>query len=780
MANADEPPQDDVATILDQAFQKAIACHQAGQVQDAEALYRAVLNIQSDHPEANYNLGVLLMRAGQPAAGLPYFLALLEADPTQGQYWLSYVDALFQAGELETAREALAHAKQQGLQGEEVDALEVSLGTSNESAMLDAVSDAGRTKDAKSARLDKSVGKTTPNKKKRPDAQETKQLTLLFTNGQYEEAVALALAMTARFPRHGFGWKMLGAAYQQMGRGKEAIGPMKKAVELLPSDAAVHSNLGVILNDLDWADEAIASYRRALKIRPDYVMALNNLSNTLHEVGRLEEAAASYRKALLLNPEYAEAHGNLGVTLQGLGRLEEAEASYRHALKIKADFVEAHSNLGRTLQDLGRLEEAEESFLQALQIKPGYAEAHSNLGLVLQAMGRTEEAEKSIRRALHIRPKYAEAYCNLAIILQAMGRSEEAESSYREALAIKPKYPEAYRNLAIMQESLGRLDEAEDNYRQALEMNPKYVDALLSLGHLLSNLDKLPSAAETYRKVQEVDPANRGLEAGVNLAILSYLNQDLDRCRSYLAASQAVLAVDDARNHQVYWRYLDQLLLWKQHSKSRHEVTSDLATLHVIGDSHSLSAQGLVIAHGGRAMRCSTEWIAGCKQWHLANSKPNKFKHKFEAIMARLPQGSTILLTVGEIDCRIDEGILVALKNHPEWSLEDVVQTTVEGYLGFVSTIAQCYDHQLIVAGVPCSNIAMDRLEPDAAEQLVILLRIFNAALKSRALAAGIDFLDVYALTDRGDGVAGEGWHIDDIHLLPDTLVSAFERCCCH
>lgn len=51
----------------------------------------------------------------QPAAGLPHFLAALESDPAQGQYWLSYIDALIRAGHLDDARQVLALARQQGL-----------------------------------------------------------------------------------------------------------------------------------------------------------------------------------------------------------------------------------------------------------------------------------------------------------------------------------------------------------------------------------------------------------------------------------------------------------------------------------------------------------------------------------------------------------------------------------------------------------------------------------------------------------------------------------------
>ena len=142
--------------------------------------------------------------------------------------------------------------------------------------------------------------------------------------------------------------------------------------------------------------------------------------------------------------------------------------------------------------------------------------------------------------------------------------------------------------------------------------------------------------------------------------------------------------------------------------------------------------------------------------------------------MARLPQESAILLVIGEIDCRHDEGIIQAWEKTPDRSLEDVARSTIEPYLSYVARVAARHGHQLIIAGVPATNIQIAALSKDVAGQLVRLMRIFNAILKEQALAAGMGFLDVYALTDRSDGIASGDWHMDTHHLSPSALVEAF------
>ena len=58
---------------IEDAFRKGIEAHQAGRLQDAERLYRAILQTQPQHPDANHNLGVLAVKSvGKIEDGLPF------------------------------------------------------------------------------------------------------------------------------------------------------------------------------------------------------------------------------------------------------------------------------------------------------------------------------------------------------------------------------------------------------------------------------------------------------------------------------------------------------------------------------------------------------------------------------------------------------------------------------------------------------------------------------------------------------------------------------------
>jgi predicted Zn-dependent protease len=100
---------------IEQALQQGVTAHKEGKVQEAERLYRAILQSQPLHPDANHNLGVLAVSANKADAALPLFKTALEANPKIEQFWLSYIDALIKSEKVDDARRVLADAQQAGV-----------------------------------------------------------------------------------------------------------------------------------------------------------------------------------------------------------------------------------------------------------------------------------------------------------------------------------------------------------------------------------------------------------------------------------------------------------------------------------------------------------------------------------------------------------------------------------------------------------------------------------------------------------------------------------------
>jgi tetratricopeptide (TPR) repeat protein len=548
-------PEQPVPEATERLLRQAAVHHQSGRLSEAGELYRTILQSQPKHAEANYGLGMLALLENQPAASLPYFMTALDADPARGQYWISYIDALFQAGQLEDARQILALARQQGLEGDDVEALALRL----EEGAPSSVPPSAESQPALEASPPVSSAQPQAGHKNlmtKPTLHEINTLIASFDQGKLTEAAALAQSLTERFPLHEFGWKALGAVCLQTGRIADALEPLQKAAALSPEDAEAHYSLGATFYNVGRLNEAEACFRHALKIRPDFAAVHNNLGGTLQALNRLGEAEASYRRALEINPHYADAHFNLGNILKDRGRLNEAEACFRRALDIQPDYADAHYNLGNILKELDRPDEAESCFRQALQIQPDYADAHYNLGNILRELGRLDEAEACYRRVIQLQPDYADAHYNLGNIFKELNRLDDAEGCYQQALQIQPDYAEAYSNLGLTLQALGRLDEAETRYRQALQIHPDDGDTYGNLGATLQALGRLDEAVTCCRRALQIQPDDAEVHnnLGAILQELGHLNEAEAHCRRALQ-----IKPDGAKAHNNLGTILQEL-----------------------------------------------------------------------------------------------------------------------------------------------------------------------------------------------------------------------------
>ena len=393
---------------IEQTLQKAVAAHKEGKLQDAERMYQAILQSQPKHPHANHNQGVLAVSVNKAGAALPLFKTALEANPKIEQFWLSYIDALIKEKEFDNAKRVLEEAKNRGVAEGKLKVLETQLTTNA------LVNEPKLAVQNKSLPLSQSRKKL-PDKKKRrnkakkqnlkaknPSQQQLTCLLELYQNRRLSDAEKLAISITQDFPKHQFGWKVLGAVLKQTGRINESLIAMQKSVQLSPEDAEAHTHLGATLQELGKLDKAVASHTQAIVTNPNYPDAHYNLGITLLEQGRLAEAAASYTQAIALQPDFAEAHYNLGNTLLELQRPDEAEASYKQAIAVRPSYAEAYSNLGNTLLELERLSEAKASLTQAILLKPDFPLAHGNLALTLNALGMRESALAHFRIRLDL------------------------------------------------------------------------------------------------------------------------------------------------------------------------------------------------------------------------------------------------------------------------------------------------------------------------------------------------------------------------------------------
>lgn len=515
---------------------------------------------------------------------------------------------------------------------------------------------------------------------------------------------------------------------------------IKAQAKMHPSQAEIDSMLMNYQNGQH--DKAKDLARSIIKKCPEHALSWKVLGGVLGQSGHLSEALIANQNVVRFNAKDAEAYNNLGVTLKKLGRLEEAVTSYMQAIELRPGFAQAFNNLGNTLQQLGRLDEAEKNFRQAIGLKPDYVGAHSNLGNTLQQIGRLDEAEESCREAIALNADFFSGHNHLGNTLQEAGRLKEAEESYLQAIELKAGYAEALLNLSIVQDYMNKVDEA-----------------IRQLEYILT-----------------IDLGNFGLKAAINFAIFKFLAGDFSISKENLLASSRIQELSDFefKNYIVYRNYLLKIINWHENKPPNSNNFVNSKTLYVIGESHTLTSHGLQVKTSKDHFLCTSILIQGCMQWLLGNAFKNKYKFKIEGVFHSIPKSSDVLLAIGEIDCRLDSGIIKHKNKFPEKKIADIIEATVERYLNYIHKLNATCGHKITIQGVPCPNVDIIDVPEERVLELILLNKDFNICLKKKSIENEFNFLDVYTLTDRGDGFSNSIWHIDDTHITPAAMVEAW------
>ena len=186
---------------LDQALMKGIEAHKAGNLEEADRYYTAILKVQPNHPDANHNMGVLAVGLGKVEQALPFFKKALDANPSIAQFWLSYIDALIKLNRMDDAKAVFDEAKSKGLKGDGFEKLEKRLIGLAKGLEVNASS----------------------SKSQEPPKYQFQNLINLYTQGKFQEALAQGLELLKEFPNSVNLYNIFGAANKGLGKLNEAI-----------------------------------------------------------------------------------------------------------------------------------------------------------------------------------------------------------------------------------------------------------------------------------------------------------------------------------------------------------------------------------------------------------------------------------------------------------------------------------------------------------------------------------------------------------------------------
>jgi tetratricopeptide (TPR) repeat protein len=347
---------------IPERMQQAVAHHQAGRLAEAEAIYRAVLQVEPWHAHALHLLGVIAHQAGRHQEALDLIGRALAAGGPHPVFH-SNLSAVYLA--LRCFDEAAAQA------GEAV-------------RLNPTLADAHHNLGVARREL-----------------------------GRLADAEAAFRAALLRNPGHADARSNLGATLHRQGRLPEALEVLREAVRLAPSHAQSRNDLGGVLLARGDTEEAVGRLREALRLDPALYDAHNNLGVAMRDLGHIDEALGHFREALRLRPDSPAAHNNIGFTLEAQGYPREALAEFQEALRREPNDTMALLALSAlSLADHYDFTEDELGRIEALAARPDLpdderARAHFALARARDRAGAYGEAFTHYSRANAMRKQVA-------------------------------------------------------------------------------------------------------------------------------------------------------------------------------------------------------------------------------------------------------------------------------------------------------------------------------------------------------------------------------------
>jgi predicted O-linked N-acetylglucosamine transferase (SPINDLY family) len=276
-----------------QMLARAFAAHQAGNIGEAELLYKLVLQTDKKQFDALHMLGVIEAQRGNFPASLARLNEALRLRPKSA-------DALINLGRVQSE---LGHRDD-------------AIATYRKALTLDPQSALAH----------------------------SNMSIVLREAKQCDEALAHCDAALRIAPNYPDAWNNRGNVLFDLKRYDAALADYDRAIALNANHAQAHLGRGNALSEIQRDGEALAAFDRAIAIDPNHAEAWLARGKVLFGFKRYEAALAAFDRALALNPDLADAWLNRANVFAEFKRYEEALAAFDKALQIDPDipYVPGH------------------------------------------------------------------------------------------------------------------------------------------------------------------------------------------------------------------------------------------------------------------------------------------------------------------------------------------------------------------------------------------------------------------------------------------------------
>ena len=401
---------------------------QEGNATEAVAALQNAVRLEPEGPvsgEANYQLGLALVRAGRKEEGAAHLKKgreLVAAGDRAQNALLDIADgrAALDRGDLEEAASKFRRAIQ--LRPESAEAqrlLDAALARLRSRGASGNAPPAAATSGSGASGLD--------------DLAQVSALEGYIREAKWAEAEPLLTKYVEEHPKSSWGWYALGYTYFAQKKIGESIKALARSLQLDLKNVESHKIMGRNLMIIGRFDAAQIEFEQAVRYKPDSAESHYNLGK-LHSIqDNWEPARTAFENALRIDPSYLEALDGLGFALEALGDDAGAVAKYQEAIRLNeargGQFASAHVNLSAFFNRTGEPAKAIEYARKAIELDPASDRAWFQKAKADEREGRLNDAVAALNAAISFNPRASSYYYVLAGVYRQLGRTVESRTA---------------------------------------------------------------------------------------------------------------------------------------------------------------------------------------------------------------------------------------------------------------------------------------------------------------------------------------------------------------
>ena len=301
-------------------YNEGVGYAKIGNLDEAQAAFKRVLQIDGKAYQAAYNLGVIAERKGDDIEAKSYYQQAFGMQPNFGAAVEAYAKLEIRSGNLNAALD-LCRQKAESFP-----------------------------KDAVLSNIYSDV---------------------LISARRYNDAITQAKRVLRNDERNAQAMLRIGKANLKLGRKELALAILEQVLRILPDESEAYFLRSSIRAADDQRSLAITDLKTAIEKRPNYVEAMNNLATLYLISGNYNSAIELLQRAVSLSPSWGVLFLNLGNAFRGAKRWKESKEATEKALSLSPDLKGGIFNLALlyytadeldSLDRLARLNEAKRLF----------------------------------------------------------------------------------------------------------------------------------------------------------------------------------------------------------------------------------------------------------------------------------------------------------------------------------------------------------------------------------------------------------------------------------